>query len=137
MMKSKYFIITLLGLLTLFNSCTDSDSELAPNLNGIYSGTFTVEYKDGKIFSNPVSVQFEGENFLSSTGTNRFPAGGNGKFEVRSSTIEFVDKNFWTADFDWNLILSGTYAYKINGSKLTLSAGKNDVGFYKYELNKD
>jgi len=47
-----------------------------------------------------------------------------------------LSTNFWTADFDWNLILNDTYDYAFDGEKLIISADKNNVGNYKYELEK-
>ena len=40
-------------------------------------------------------------------------------------------------NFDWNLILNGKYEFTYDGKELVISANKNDVGFYKYELTKE
>ncbi|MDJ0646387.1 MAG: hypothetical protein QNJ57_10435 [Flavobacteriaceae bacterium] len=136
-MRTKNFLLALLGTIILFVGCNEDDNVPTLDLNGSYNGTFTVEYNDGRVFSNPVVVEFNGENFSSSTGIDRFPAGGNGKFEIQGRSVKFVDENIWTADFDWNLILNGTYIYTSYGNDLVLSADKNGLGIYKYELKKD
>jgi hypothetical protein len=132
----KFKSILFVGFFICILSCGNSDDNFLTTLEGEYEGTFTVEYQNDQTFSNPVEVSFGGGEFSSSTGPNRFPAGGSGAYEVENNTIQFTDKNIWTADFDWNLILNGTYNYTINENTLTLSANKNDVGVYKYVLEK-
>ncbi len=122
-------------------SC-DKDEELTfSDLNGIYIGTFTVEYSEDPIFydqmelSNEVTIEFENGIFSCSSGENHIPAGGSGKFEINGNKITFNDKNGWYADFDGNLVLDGEYDIKENNSKIIISAQKG-IGFYKYQLNK-
>ncbi|MFN5427704.1 MAG: hypothetical protein ACK5BO_06685, partial [Bacteroidota bacterium] len=59
-----------------------------------------------------------------------------GTFQVNKNKMIFSDDKMWTADFDWNLILNGEYEAVFDGKKLTLSANKNNVGNYRYELEK-
>ncbi|WP_027078044.1 hypothetical protein [Maribacter antarcticus] len=139
-MKNRIYALIFFTILSLtINSCnSDDDKNVIENLNGNYTGTFTVEYSNGDTFSNPVTVSFnEDNNYQSSANNDYFPAGGNGTYEKNNSTIEYYDINIWTANFDWNLILNGEYNYSINGDELLISANKNDVGFYKYELTKE
>lgn len=137
-MKNGIFKMLLIAILT-FTSCnSDDDNNDNQNLNGIYTGTFTVEYLNGDTFSNAVTVNFNEENNYQSSGNeDYFPAGGSGTYEKSNSTIEFYDINYWTANFDGNLILNGEYNYSLNENELIISANKNDVGFYKYELIKE
>lgn len=138
-MYLKIITILSLALLLFFSSC-DSDNggnENSAKLEGVFSGVFTVEYTNGETISNPVTVTFTNGQYTSSTGLNRFPAGGNGAFEFGNNTIEFSDENIWTADFDWNLILNGSYEYSLNEDQLHFSASKNDVGIYEYILIKE
>lgn len=120
-------------------SCSSDDDNGTENLDGKYSGTFTVNYFNGDTSSNPVTVRFYGENNYQCSGNSQdyVPAGGSGHYEIRDSTIVFSDTNFWTANFDSNLILSGEYNYSIDGNELVISANKNDVGQYTYELVKE
>ena len=139
-MKNGIYKIMLIAILSLtFSSCNnDDDNNQNQSLNGNYNGTFTVEYLNGDTFSNPVTVNFnDGNNYQSSGNNDYFPAGGSGTYEKSNSTIEFYDINYWTANFDWNLILGGEYDYSINGNKLIISANRTDFGIYKYELTKE
>jgi hypothetical protein len=103
--------------------------------DGTYVGTFTVKYEDGKK-SGPVTVVLENGRYTSSSNPDLIPAGGFGTFSVQGNEIAFNDSGIYTADFDWNLILGGNYQYSFNGQKLTLEADKNDVGNYRYVLQK-
>ena len=136
-MRAIIFIVTFTASALLL-SCDDSADELVmPVLNGAYEGTFTVEYlANGQTFSNPVTVNFSGDSYSSTSEADRFPAGGNGTFEMGENSVTFSDENFWTADFDWNLILSGEYTVTETDTQIILSATKNDVGIYTYELMK-
>jgi len=141
-MKTNYLIkITILLIALVLNACNSNDDDLSKNLNGNYKGIFTVEYSDGIIFTNDVTVSFSGENNYYSSGDGNYndfyPSGGNGTYEKGISKIVFSDTNIWLADFDWNLILTGEYDYSTNGNELIISANKNNVGFYKYELTKE
>ena len=136
-MHKNLYIIILLMLSFAFKSCNTDDS-INQNLNGAYVGTFTVKYLDGKLFTNPVTVVFNGENNYKSSGNSDYvPAGGSGTYEKANSTINFYDINHWTANFDSNLILGGAYEYSLNENALTLSAVRSDFGTYTYELNKE
>ncbi|SNZ00850.1 hypothetical protein [Flagellimonas pacifica] len=135
-MKSKITVIFSILVVAFFINCSKSENDSPTTLEGEYEGVFTVKYGNDETLSNPVQVSLINGQFSSSTGANRLPAGGNGKYKVQNTTIEFNDENVWTADFDWNLILNGEYNYSLTENKLIISAHKNDVGFYKYELKK-
>ena len=135
-MKRPYFIILTLFISTIMLSCNEEEMNTI-EWEGTYEGTFTVEYlASGDTFTNPVTVNFSGNRYSSSTGDNRFPAGGNGTFVLDNNSVTFNDENFWTADFDWNLILNGNYTITESETSITLSATKNNVGIYTYELIK-
>ena len=133
--------LTILLFALVINGCNNNDDDLSQNLNGNYNGIFTVEYTDGTIFTNNVTVTFSGKNNYISSGDGNnndfYPSGGNGTYEKGTSKFIFYDVNIWLAHFDWNLILNGEYDYTINENELILSANKNNVGFYKYELTKE
>ncbi|PIB27563.1 hypothetical protein BFP77_11790 [Maribacter sp. 4U21] len=119
-------------------SCDKGDTENSVVLqNGTYEGTFTVVYDDTTTFSNPVTVIIDGKEFSSSAGPNRFPAGGNGEYEITGNIIEFNDANIWTADFDWGLILSGNYQIRETVDYIEFLKQQNaGEGFYRYRLKK-
>jgi len=47
---------------------------------------------------------------------------GSGSYQIGSNNqAVFQDENPWTADFNWNLLLSGNYTYQIKGDSLILT----------------
>ena len=122
---------SLLLVLLVPLSCNDSVSML----EGAYAGTFTVHY-EFMIQSGPVTLTLQSGRYTCSGGAGRIPAGGSGTYTVSAGVITFKDENVWTADFDWNLILSGPYQFTLNNGKLTLSKGINGMATYTYELTK-
>jgi hypothetical protein len=103
--------------------------------DGTYKGTFTVTYSTGTQ-NGQTTLEMRNGKFSCSGNTNRIPAGGSGTFSSDNKKITFNDENARTADFDWNLILSGKYDYTFDGKNFILSADKNGVENYKYELEK-
>jgi hypothetical protein len=135
-MKKKQLIQLAFVFLFAFTACNDKDKIDDANLNGTYTGTFTVEYSNGNSYSNSVTVTLNQNQYTCSSGENRKPAGGSGGYYLEGAKIVFLDENLWTADFDWNLILSGAYDLKLNDKSIEISAMKNGVGFYQYKLHK-
>ncbi|WP_299779197.1 hypothetical protein [uncultured Formosa sp.] len=137
-MKTKFgnILFVVLSILSLI-ACQNDDDNINENLSGNYTGLFTVTYSDGTIFSNPVMVSLNTNNTYECIGYDYYiPAVGSGTYETNTTTINFTDQNIWTADFDWNLILNGTYNYTVTRDSLLLSASKNNVGLYEYQLVK-
>lgn len=129
-----YAMLFFTVLLFSFSSCNKGDDSIG---EAVYTGIFRVKYKDGKTFSNPVELRLGGNKKYHCSGNNNYiPAGGSGTYEVTNSTIVFNDENFWTADFDWHLILSGEYHYEAFGYNLILHAERNNFGTYNYQLTK-
>jgi hypothetical protein len=107
-------ILTLLITALFFQSCSKISLP-----NGSYSGRFLME--SGTI-SNEGIFQLEilDNNFHCTGNVNRMPAGGSGTFSMSNNEIAFQDENMWTADFDWNLILNGSYSTSQEGDTLIL-----------------
>ncbi|HMQ00055.1 MAG TPA: hypothetical protein PKC24_09755, partial [Cyclobacteriaceae bacterium] len=51
-------------------------------------------------------------------------------------SIEFNNTCFWTADFDWSYILSGTFNISIKGDEILLKRYYSDNVFDAYVLTK-
>ncbi len=89
---------------------------------------------------NDVDLTLANTNFTVRKG----PKLGNGAFVVNDSkTVVFKDKNAWTADFDWNLILNGDYSYQVKGDSLILiknlnadPAANTIYNYYQYRLKR-
>ena len=133
MMSTKLLTGAIFTLVILLSSCQKDDSNII--MDGTYKGTFTVTYRSGTQ-SGQTTLELKDGKFSCSGNSNRIPAGGSGTFSSDNKKITFNDENVWTADFDWNLILNGEYDYTFDGKKLMLSADKNGVGNYKYDLEK-
>lgn len=132
-MRTKFLTGVIFTLIFLLSSCQKDD--LVTIMDGQYKGTFTVTYSSGTL-SGPTILELKDGKFSCSGNTDRIPAGGSGTFASDNKKITFNDENFWTADFDWNLILKGEYDYTFDGNKLIISAEKSRLGNYKYDLEK-
>jgi hypothetical protein len=134
----KKSLILLLSVF-IFSSCEKDAGEELKLQDGTYSGKFILKNIDPGANTTDIvvatSITITGDNYTSTSGPNRTPAGGSGKFSVKSPIINFADKNVWTADFDWNLILSGDYTSEINGDSLFLSK-KAGLKIYNYRLGR-
>ncbi|WP_143469343.1 hypothetical protein [Leeuwenhoekiella nanhaiensis] len=127
----------LMLLTSNLNSCADQDLDDSVPA-GEYSGTFEVTYPDGTTHDSPVTVTFEAGKTYSATGNeDRYPAGGSGTYTITDNQFKFSDENFWTAEFDWGLILNGNYAYTYKNKQLRLTKGGKDSATYTYTLNAE
>jgi len=106
------------------------------SIEGFYTGTFTVKYRD-IVSSGTTVLELKDGRFINTGNYNRVPAGGSGTYSINNDKIIFNDENIWTANFDWNLILNGEYDYTFDGNRLKFSANKNGVGYYEYDLKKE
>lgn len=127
-------LLLSLSLLCLIGIAACQKEELRPE-DGRYSGTFSVNY-GSSTQSGQTTLELKQGRFTCSAGENHIPAGGSGTFSISDRNISFTDENIWTANFDWNLILNGTYSYRYDGKTLQLSADKFEIGQYNYVLEK-
>ena len=117
-MKSRYvWIILAMGL---FLGCRTQDGSLFRSVDGNYRGTFTRASQTSEVDLVLDNGRFSG----SADSVARI---GSGSYDINSGEIEFVDENFWTADFDWSLILNGTWEFEKNGRELVLTHERGDV----------
>ena len=128
-MKQKYLFVLLVWFII---GCKKEKLAIQ---DGIYRGIFTVSYSNG-VQTGPVTVELKSGTYTCSSNSNRIPAGGSGTFRIINNKMSFTDDKMWTADFDWNLILNGEYESTFDGKKLLLTANRNNVGTYTYELEK-
>lgn len=88
-----------------------------------------------------VAVEFE----LTASGTynnkgigyaNRYPVIGRGRVETGVNYITFTDSSFYTADFDWSIILNGKYEAYQEGDSVVFKKNYNNKqqDIYKLKL---
>lgn len=113
------------------------DSKSLPLVNGVYEGTFILLNQNGS-YSGNTSLTITENRFSASGNANRLPAGGSGLYSLANDrqSISFNDENFWTADFDWSLILSGVFQYNFDGNNLIFTRTIGDGTIQTYNLQK-
>ncbi|MEX2232470.1 MAG: hypothetical protein WD824_09935 [Cyclobacteriaceae bacterium] len=126
--KATFTALIILVLMAAGKNCSKGIEE------GFYTGTFKVVYGNGT-FTGKTTLELREFKYSCEGNDNRIPGGGSGTYELDKNRITFHDENMWTADFDWNLILTGEYDYTVKGKNLTLSARKNNA-VYEYDLLK-
>ncbi|MCA5005399.1 hypothetical protein [Sphingobacterium bovistauri] len=134
-------LVIFLFPLLVFAACKKDSNTIQELESGVYKGTFRVDY-DGKIYTaSDIEVVLNSDKSYNSTGNNnpRIPAGGSGTYVLKDNIIIFDDKNPWTAEFDWGLILAGEYKITSSNKKLILKKtikSNNTRTIYKYDLIK-
>ncbi|WAC39820.1 hypothetical protein [Pedobacter sp. SL55] len=137
MMKQTYLLLVFYLLLT---AC-EKDQSLR-NFEGNYNGIFNASSYGLKI-NAPTEIAFANGRFTVNEGYKL----GSGTYKIISNNVvEFKDENYWTAEFDWALLLSGEYDYKINGNNLVLTkritksscflCKETNNNSYQYKLKK-
>ncbi|WP_421869827.1 hypothetical protein [Marinoscillum sp.] len=129
-------LVGMMLLIVLATGC--SEDEMVKLESGVYSGSFTAMYDvDKSPLIHDVSITIDGNRFTCSSGPQYIPAGGSGTFQVEGNEITFVDENVWTANFDWGLILNGTYLIRENNGEYLIQCVINDVVRYEYQVKKE
>ncbi len=129
-------LVYLAALIFLFSACKKEDYE---HLSGNYSGTFRIMINQKMVMSD-FDLSLNATQFRVTKGYKK----GSGTYSSnQKNELVFVDQNMWTADFDWNLLLSGTYTSEIKGDSLILTKylptnplSSQLVNYYQYRLKK-
>lgn len=126
----------MLLLLAVLAGCKKDNTK--PVFNGTYSGKFT-HGMDKNRTTTDAEINFNGNSYTSSLGAGTFTV-------QKNNVISFDDKNFYTTEFDWNMILKHDYTYQIKGDSLILTKKFRPVPnaeraqmvdlFYQYRLKK-
>ena len=115
-MKALFILILAIPLMT---GCEKSFENAGDNndldLKGRFLGTF---HRTGGETAN-ISILFSENSFEGDSDKMKYPAICNGTFTVNNDDdrINFDNACAWSADFDWTLILDGTYNFVVNPDK--------------------
>ncbi|MCH7401571.1 hypothetical protein ACFOUP_14075 [Belliella kenyensis] len=124
--------IFLLCTMAFMVSCNQLDNLVVENLNGKFEGTFERVESGTSLGLSEVSLEFEGNTYSGSHKEPRYPVICNGSYNIENSKITFSNNCFFTADFDWSLILNGEFDAVLSGQKLILTRSSgNFVDTYK------
>lgn len=119
----KFNVVLMFFAMISLSSCTKKIL-VTTHIDGTYSGVLEIVNTDSAKQANPVSgrvrVTLNGINYTCSTNMNYAYASGSGKFFVKKDVMTFTDILIHPVSFDWNLVLNGSYAYTINGDRITL-----------------
>lgn len=111
-------------------------NENAKDFKGTYTGTFRIK-QDGKMVMTDTELVLVDGNFEVKKG----PKLGSGSFKLEDkTTVTFSDEIVRTADFDWNIILNGSYTYQALGDSLILTRNlpylPTTITLYQYRLKQ-
>ena len=115
----KWFLI-LFVIASSLPSCRKScGMGMGHTIQGTYTGTFVRwQGKDGPAAN--VKITFSGNAFNGSSDSLNYPSICNGSFTTTSNpdSIHFVNQCDFPANFDWTLILTGSYKLIKTGDSL-------------------
>jgi hypothetical protein len=120
-MKSFPLFICLMVLLLIISGCEEGEDVPLTKLEGTYVGSFQriVDNDPGPV--SQVTLTFASNTWQGQSDTPRYPALCKGTYEIRGSKIIFENSCFFTADFDWSLILKGEFEVKHISNTVTFT----------------
>jgi hypothetical protein len=124
-MQTGRLLVCLMSL--ILSAC--SDLVLEPSgLDGTFSGTFTIINNKGITETGTVTFTFNGDRYSCTPGRPYFPPSGAGFLAIRGQTLILKDTVPHTAEFDWTLILSGSFSFAYDGLHLVLKQEDQEYG---------
>lgn len=122
-MKAKIYIF-LFATALLFSCKKPSKVDIVND--GNYTGVLVVTNSVKSVPDTyPITVSLKDGRFnITYKGTFK-PSAGKGSYTFKNGIASFTDEGFWTADFDWGLLLNGEYDIKSNATDLTLKKRSN------------
>jgi len=128
-MKTSFFLVFFFILIPIY-SCNDSKGpfiydEDNPIALGEYKGTYTCihDYGSGNVYSYSCETEVKlWTNWYSVRELSYIcPPHSTGECFIHSDTITFTDKTIHTCEFDWTLIINGTYHFTYHNRNLIMS----------------
>lgn len=124
-MKARLFFVVIIALSII--SCNKKNENIETNIQGNYTGIF--ERNGHKAH---VELTFDNGTWSGKSEIEKFPALCHGTYSISGNEIIFENACVWTAEFDWTLILSGAWNYRLHRNSLILTKANGD----KYSLTK-
>ena len=129
--------LLLVILVVSFIGCDKDDDKGNGFSEGVYTGTFQRKTAMGGQIVD-VTLILDNSTYIGHNNnlSSRYPVIGRGSYSISGGKISFVDSLFYTADFDWTLILSQEYGYSVQGDSLTITREYNGGVKDIYKLRK-
>jgi hypothetical protein len=125
-------LVPILVLSVALLACQKDNDDNSFDFEGLYSGTFNRTGMD----TSTVTIDFYQHTYTGDSDREKYPAICRGSFEPGATTIVFRDSCTWTADFDWSLILNGTYNLSQQGDNTVRIWRTNGTITDEYLLRK-
>jgi len=126
-------LLTILLITLITVSCTKSQEDQSPQ--GTYTGTFQ-RITGGMGDTVHVSVSLVGNVFSGIGGRDYYPSICSGTFSLNGEQADFKNSCFFTANFDWSLILNGKYTFNSKDDSLVITRDYNGIFRDEYRLAK-
>jgi hypothetical protein len=128
-------MLSVLSLLLFTVSCKKTKPAIIIQ-DGNYTGTFVRE-TIAAVFTSQVTMRFSGSTWSGQSQLTYFPALCNGSYKLDGAdSIDFENACIWPANFDWTLILGGSYKIDIVGGTIEISRAYNSAFKDVYRLTK-
>jgi hypothetical protein len=124
----------LIGFTVLF-SCSDKENSQQP-LAGDYVGTFYRTRDNVKVLESAITLVFNNGEFSGGGANHQSPAVCRGTYSLGVNEVDFANQCFFTANFDWTLILSGKFTISETSEAIILSKEIDSQNGDFYELSK-
>ncbi|WP_192823521.1 hypothetical protein [Rufibacter sp. LB8] len=120
--------LLLLVLALLSFSCLEEDEPTPGALpKGTYVGTFLRTSPTALYAPATVTLHLQGNTYSGSSEKQRYPVIGAGTYHVSGNYITFESEGFYTADFDWTLILKARFTISQDGDSILLTKQTGDI----------
>jgi hypothetical protein len=131
---NKIFVVLFLSFILI--SCT-KENEDHSLMSGTYTGTFQRISTDLPEPISNVELTFQdGGTWTGNSETTKYPALCKGNYVIKDNTIRFENTCYWTAEFDWTLILKGDFTITYEEPYIVLTKKYNDSHKDVYRLLK-
>src|SRR3982750_3579013 len=115
----KWFLLLLLIAGSLPSCRKGCSMGMGPKLQGTYTGTF-VRWQEKQGAPSNVKIAFSANHFNGTGDSLNYPSICSGTFTTSGSpdSVQFTNQCDFPANFDWTLILNGSYRLIQTGNSL-------------------